>query len=102
MRKSLSSPRERMYAVELTSAARREYLKFGEHIRTEDFNRLQQCLKSLSGNPHPQGERKLKARHDLFRIRVGNYRIIYEVRDADRIVLVARILRRNESTYDFK
>ena len=66
-----------MYAVELTPAARREYLKFGERIRTEDFNRLQLCLKSLAANPHPQGERKLKAKRNLFRVRIGNYRIIY-------------------------
>jgi mRNA interferase RelE/StbE len=90
-----------MYAVELTSAARHEYLKFGERIRTEDFNRLRQCLPSLAVNPHPAGERKLKAKHNLFRVRVGNYRIVYEVRDADRMVLIAHILRRNESTYDF-
>ena len=96
------SLKRKMYSVELTSAARREYRSFGERIRTEDFKRLQQCLKSLEVNPHPPGERKLKAKRNLFRVRIGNYRIIYEVRDADRIVLVARILRRNESTYDFK
>jgi mRNA interferase RelE/StbE len=90
-----------MYTVELTSAARREYLKFGERIRTEDFNRLRQCLQSLAVNPHPAGERKLKSKHNLFRIRIGNYRIIYQVRDVERIVLIAHVLRRAESTYDF-
>jgi mRNA interferase RelE/StbE len=90
-----------MYQVELTPAARREYLKFGERIPTADFERLQQCLKSLGSEPHPFGERKLQGKRNLFRVRVGNYRVIYEVRDSDRIVLVAHILRRSESTYNF-
>jgi mRNA interferase RelE/StbE len=90
-----------MYAVEMTRAARREYLKLAERIRTEDFKRLQQCLRSLTVNPHPAGERKLKAKRNLFRVRIGNYRIVYEVRDTDRIVLLAHVLRRSETTYDF-
>ena len=90
-----------MYAVELTSAARREYLKLAERIRIEDFKRLQLCLRSLAINPHPAGERKLKAKRNLFRVRIGNYRVIYEVRETDRMVLIAHVLRRSESTYDF-
>lgn len=90
-----------MYTVELTSAARREYRRLGERIRTEDYVRLQQCLKALAINPHPPGERRLKGKRTLSRIRIGNYRIIYEVRDRDQIVLIAHVLRRTESTYDF-
>jgi mRNA-degrading endonuclease RelE of RelBE toxin-antitoxin system len=33
-------------------------------------------------------------------VRIGNYRVIYEVRDSDKLVLIAHILRRSESTYD--
>ena len=90
-----------MYTVELTQAARHEYRKLGERIRIEDYIRLQQCLNALATNSHPPGARKLKAKRTLFRIRIGNYRIIYEVREKDRLVLIAHVLRRNESTYDF-
>ena len=89
-----------MYGIELTSSARREYRRFGERIRTEDFNRLQQCLKALADNPYPSGVRKLKGMRNLFRVRIGHYRVIYEVRDIDKLVLIAHILRRSESTYD--
>jgi mRNA interferase RelE/StbE len=89
-----------MYSIELTSSARREYRRVGERIRTEDFNRLQQCLKSLADNPYPSGVRKLKGMRKLFRVRIGNYRVIYEVRDSDKLVLIAHILRHSESTYD--
>jgi mRNA interferase RelE/StbE len=90
-----------MYTIELTSTARCEYRRLGERIRVEYYLRLQQHLKALATNPHPPGARKLKSKRSLFRIRIGNYRIIYEVREKEQIALIAHLLRRNESTYNF-
>jgi len=49
----------------------------------------------LSKEPRPFGVAKL-AGHDDFRIRVGDYRIVYAVDDENRLVIVARIAHRRE------
>lgn len=35
----------------------------------------------------------------VYRVRVGNYRVIYEVYDKENVVLISRVLRRTETTY---
>jgi mRNA interferase RelE/StbE len=58
--------------------------------------RLVKRLKSLRGNPRPQGVKKLAGEKDLYRIREGDYRIIYTIRDKELIVLVVKIGDRKE------
>lgn len=59
--------------------------------------RIRTAVDSLAGEPRPVGAVKLAGRDD-FRIRVGDYRIVYAIddRDRDRVVLVARIAHRRE------
>ena len=65
-----------------------------------DFQvRIARSLQELATDPHPPACRKLAFGHDIYRIRVGDYRIIYQVNDVDRVVDVAKIARRDESTY---
>jgi mRNA interferase RelE/StbE len=47
---------------------------------------IKSAIASLADNPRPQGYKKLKA-EDAYRIRVGDYRVIYEI-DDDRIIVV--------------
>jgi mRNA interferase RelE/StbE len=56
-------------------------------IPTQDYNRILQSIEQLSENPRPAGSKKLKGRSG-YRIRVGNYRIIYEINDGALIVQV--------------
>jgi mRNA interferase RelE/StbE len=51
---------------------------------------------ALAADPRPFGVKKLSADEDLFRIRVGDYRIIYQIRDKELIVLVVKIGHRRE------
>lgn len=51
-------------------------------------------IESLAVEPRPSGCRKIRASTDLFRVRVGNYRVIYRVDDAGRLVDVAGIRHR--------
>ncbi len=57
--------------------------------------RIESAIDGLAADPRPHGAAKLAGRDD-FRIRVGDYRIVYAVDDAERLVLVARIAHRRE------
>lgn len=57
--------------------------------------RVRDSIDALAVEPRPSGVIKLAGRDD-FRIRVGDYRIVYAVDDAERIVLVARIAHRRD------
>ena len=58
-------------------------------------DRVQAAIDALATNPRPTGTVRLAGR-DNFRIRVGDYRIVYAVDDSDRLVIVARIAHRRE------
>ncbi len=58
-------------------------------------DRIRAAVDGLAGEPRPAGAVKLAGRDD-FRIRVGDYRIVYAIDDRDRVVLVARIAHRRE------
>jgi len=53
-------------------------------------------IDALSGDPRPPGVEKLRGAENLWRVRVGDYRIIYTVRDEVVLVLVIRIGHRRE------
>ncbi|GKS58592.1 hypothetical protein YTPLAS18_21190 [Nitrospira sp.] len=58
--------------------------------------RLVKRLKSLRETPRPDGVKKLAGEDDLYRIREGDYRIIYTIQDKNLIVLVVKIGDRKE------
>ncbi len=53
-------------------------------------------IDALSENPFPPGAKKLEARSSLYRIRVGDYRVIYTVRRRQLLVLVLVIGHRGD------
>lgn len=57
--------------------------------------RIGNAIDALAADPRPPGAVKL-AGHDDFRVRVGDYRVVYAVDDTERLVLVARIAHRRE------
>ena len=57
------------------------------------------AAEALGDNPRPHGYKKLVGEGGLYRIKAGDYRIIYEVRDNILVVSVLRIAKRNERTY---
>ena len=56
-------------------------------------------IKLLSQNPRPHGVQMLKGEDRYFRLRHGDYRIIYEVNDTDQEVLIIKVGHRRE-VYD--
>jgi mRNA interferase RelE/StbE len=80
------------YAVEFSPRARRDFRKFANEIQL----RLRPHIDALSNDPRPAGSKKLKGGNDLWRVRAGDYRIVYEVRDQILVVLVLRVAHRRE------
>jgi mRNA interferase RelE/StbE len=58
--------------------------------------RIVRAVRNLADNPRPPGCAKLTGTDDLWRIRVGDYRVIYHIQDADLLVLVVRIGHRRD------
>ena len=88
-----------MYRLEISPAADRDLEKLKGRIRMQDFERLRNAVRSLAENPRPQGVRKIRGADKAYRIRVGNYRVVYDVYDSDNLVLILQVARRSETTY---
>ncbi|MES1224617.1 MAG: type II toxin-antitoxin system RelE/ParE family toxin [Bacteroidota bacterium] len=84
----------RVYTVVVTTSVKKIILKLPSTIAAKIENRLLQ----LSENPRPPGCKKLKGRNG-YRIRVGDYRIIYEIEDNILRVIVIDVGHR-KSIYD--
>ncbi|HPI93248.1 MAG TPA: type II toxin-antitoxin system RelE/ParE family toxin [Deltaproteobacteria bacterium] len=72
------------YIVTFTSHAARSFRKLPRDVQT----RLSPSIESLKEDPRPPGSEKLKGSDNAYRIRVGDYRILYEVRDRELIVCI--------------
>jgi mRNA interferase RelE/StbE len=59
------------------------------------YGRAKEAIRKLAENPRPRGCRKLSGR-DGWRIRVGNYRVIYEVDDEQQMVTVVHVGHRRD------
>ena len=70
-------------------------LKNLEKVNEPYYSKLKSAIQNLRRNPRPVGCKKLKGREG-YRIRVGNYRIIYEIFDTQLIVTVIAIGHRKE------
>jgi mRNA interferase RelE/StbE len=81
------------YRVELTSGAQRDL----SPLPADLLDRVRHRFKDLSENPRLPGARKLKGGSGYLRLRVGDYRILYEVDDATRLLTVARVLHRRDA-----
>lgn len=61
---------------------------------------IRKKVAELASNPRPHGFKKLKGGDGLYRIRVGDYRVLYEIRDAQLMVLVVRVANRKDAYWD--
>lgn len=85
-----------MYAIRYKPRVQREIRSLGRDAAV----RLLAQIDDLGEEPRPAGSRKLSGpRRDLYRIRVGRYRVVYEIRDDQLIILIVRVAKRDEATY---
>jgi mRNA interferase RelE/StbE len=80
------------YVVEIKPSARREL----ENLSDSLIARLVPKLEALAANPRPSGCRKLRGYKDFWRVRVGDYRVVYIIDDDRKIVSVTRIAHRRD------
>lgn len=69
----------------------KKYIKDLKHIHPDYRKGIMEASLSLGNNPRPEGYVKLKGSDNLFRVRVGPYRIIYTIQEDKLIILVLEI-----------
>ncbi len=79
------------YSVEILRSAQKHLSK----ITKQDQDRIISAIESLAHAPRPDGCKKLSGR-PAWRIRIGSYRVIYEIQDDKLIVMVVHIGHRRE------
>ena len=84
------------YRITFARSARKELYQL-----SADFTeRVLQRIELLSENPRPAGVTKLKGQRNLWRLRVGDYRVIYSIDDTARTVDVS-IIRHRRDVYRY-
>jgi mRNA interferase RelE/StbE len=83
----------RAYRVALIPRAERDLAALPREAQA----RIDARILALSQDPRPPGVKKLQGEEGFYRIRVGDYRIVYSVDDRDLLVLVVRIASRGEA-----
>ena len=81
------------YSVEFVASAAKEFRSLPADIKP----RVGLTVDSLSDNPFAAGIRKLHGHRRLYRVRVGQYRLVYEIDEQRKLVLVTRIRHRREA-----
>ena len=80
------------YTIEFSPGGARDLRKLSDEVR----RRLTPHIDRLARDPRPRGALKMAGPEGFYRIRVGDYRVIYTVEDDRLIVLVVRIAHRRE------
>lgn len=83
------------YSVEVKPSARKEL----EDLPDSVLGRVIQKLEALRAAPRPVGCKKLKGYKDQWRIRVGDWRVVYIIDDTAKVVHITRVAHRRE-VYD--
>ncbi len=81
-----------MYDIRLTKRVERQLLKSVPEVQV----RLQLAIDALAKNPRPDGVKKLKGKDNQYRIRVGDYRIIYTIEDQKLLIVVVQLGARSD------
>lgn len=80
-----------MYQVQISNRA----AKALEKLPDGSFERITKAIQELAENPRPPGCKKMKGRQG-YRIRVGDYRVVYEIEDDKLLVLIIDVGHQRE------
>jgi mRNA interferase RelE/StbE len=81
------------YSVQLAPSAERDLVALDKPVQ----RRVAARIDALAENPRPVGVAKLQGEANAWRVRVGDYRILYTIEDRRLVVLVIKIGRRREA-----
>ena len=80
------------YRIEVSATAEKQLRK----LRREDQIRVLRAIQPLATEPTPPGSRKIRGYDDVFRIRVGTYRVLYRVVGRRLLIIILKIGHRRE------
>ena len=75
----------------------RDALKAFDELPAKVRARVAPRIEALADEPRPHGVRKIAGCEDSYRIRIGDYRVVYEIHDARLVVLVIRVRHRRDA-----
>jgi mRNA interferase RelE/StbE len=80
------------YRVEFAKSVHKELASLPKNFQI----RVIGGIEGLQENPRPHGIKKLKNNEDLYRIRIGDYRVVFYIFDSSKKILVTRVQHRRE------
>lgn len=80
------------YDIEISRTAEKQLRKLPRRERA----RVVQAVLRLATDPYPHGARKLIGYDDVFRVRVGRYRVLYSVSEATLVIVVLKLGHRKD------
>ncbi|MEA5602247.1 type II toxin-antitoxin system RelE/ParE family toxin [Nostoc sp. UHCC 0252] len=80
------------YEIKFTKGAKKMFKKLSQELQ----DRIQPKIDELSIEPRPNGVKKLQGEENTYRIRVGDYRVIYDIFDDVLLVNVIDVGHRNK------
>jgi len=81
-----------MYRLLIDPPARKDM----DRLKGNLWQRVRDAILGLSEVPRPAGCVKLQGNYDAYRLRVGDYRIVYEIDDASQVVIVHHVKHRSD------
>jgi len=80
------------YEIEISRTAEKQLKK----LPTDDQLRVVRAVLALAEEPHPRGSRKLSGYDDVFRVRVGRYRVLYSVFENRLVIIILKVGHRKD------
>lgn len=80
------------YTLKISASAEKSFKKLPDR----DLRRVTKAILDLAADPHPHGSIKLAGEENCYRIRVGNYRVIYEIQDRVLMILILKVGHRKD------
>jgi mRNA interferase RelE/StbE len=80
------------YSVEIKPSARKELEALPDHALARVFRKIE----ALAGQPRPVGSKKLTNYKDHWRIRIGDWRVVYIIDDSNHLVTITRVRHRKD------
>ena len=76
---------------------KRSSVKELEKLPRQMISKIVSAVDDLSGDPYPQGVRKLVGSEHTYRIRVGDYRVIYDIFESRLVIEIIRVRHRKDA-----
>ncbi len=84
------------YSVDFSKVARKQFKKLPSDVQ----ERIQNKINELAIEPRPNGVKKLQGEENSYRIRVGDYQVVYDIFDDVLLINVIRVKHRNQVYWD--